>query len=116
RLGVIDPFDCASLEGLRQELVTTLDDHLARITVVPRVIHGEPFHFMRSRLIEVPTGLEARTLAEFAECLKRVDASSIYWHTVEARMRRQKKHGEFAHWIADQCKRDELAEEIGRLS
>ena len=116
RLGVIDPYDSPTLEALRQELVTTLDDHLARITVVPRVIHGEPFHFMRSRLIEIPTGLEARTLEELERGFARVDSSSIYWHTVEARMRRDHPHGEFAHWVEDQLGEPELAARIAKLS
>ena len=116
RLGVIDPYDCASLEALRHELVTTLDDHLARITVVPRVIHGEPFHFMRSRLVAVPAGLEARSLEEFEQALGRVDNSSIYWHTVEARMRRNHPQGEFAHWVEDQLGDAALATQLARLS
>ena len=116
RLGVIDPYDLPNLEGLRQELVTTLDDHLSRITVVPRVIHGEPFYFMRSRLVEIPTGLEARDLVELGECLARVDSSSIYWHTVEARMRRNHPQGEFAHWISDQLGDRALAASVARLS
>lgn len=116
RLGVIDPFDLPNLEGLRLELVTTLDDHLSRIGVVPRVIHGEPFHFMRSRLVEVPTGLEARTLDELQACLERVDSSSIYFHTVEARMRRDHPEGEFALWVADQLGLPALAAKIARLT
>jgi hypothetical protein len=116
RLGAIDPFDSPTLEALRHELVTTLDDHLARITVVPRVIHGEPFHFMRSRLIAVPTGFAARDLGEFERCLESVDASSIYWHTVEARMRRNTPRGDFTQWVVDQCGRPELGDAMARLS
>jgi hypothetical protein len=77
RLGVIDPFDFPNLEALRQELVTTLDDHLSRINIVPRVVHGEPFHFMRSRLIEIPSGFEATDLESFAASLGRRDTSTI---------------------------------------
>jgi hypothetical protein len=116
RLGIIDPYDVPTLEALRQEIGTTLDDHLARITVVPRVIHGEPFHFMRSRLVAIPTGLDARTLEELEQALARVDASSIYWHTVEAHMRRGHPGGEFALWIREQLGLPELAARVARFS
>ena len=116
RLGVIDPFDFANLEMLRQELVSTLDDHLSRISVVPRVIHGEPFHFMRSRLIEIPSGFEAHDLETFADALGRVDASSIYYHTVEARLRKGVSEGDFARWLGDQLHEKTLTAKIARLS
>jgi hypothetical protein len=116
RLGIIDPFDFQGLEALRQELVTTLDDHLAHISVVPRVIHGEPFHFMRARLIEIPSGIEATDLDSFADALARVDTSSIYYHTVEARLRKGVPEGDFSRWIRQALKDDALATKIARLS
>ncbi len=116
RLGIIDPFDFPNLEALRQELVTTLDDHLSHINVVPRVIHGEPFHFMRSRLIEIPSGFEATDLESFADALGRVDTSSIYYHTVEARLRKGVPEGDFARWIGSALGARELAGRFARLS
>ena len=116
RLGVIDPFDFTNLEALRQELVTTLDDHLSHISVVPRVIHGEPFHFMRARLIEIPSGFEATDVDTFADALGRVDASSIYYHTVEARLRKGVPEGDFARWLRDNAGIDPLAAQVARLS
>ncbi len=116
RLGIIDPFDFGNLEELRMELVTTLDDHLSRISVVPRVIHGEPFHFMRSRFIEIPSGFAAHDVATFEQALARVDASSIYYHTVEARLRKGVPEGDFARWLGDQVSSHELGAKIAKLS
>src|SRR5215467_7687330 len=65
RLAVVDPFEFKSLESLREELISIIDDHLARTPIVPRVIFGEPFHFSQSRILEVPTELKAWTLQEF---------------------------------------------------
>jgi hypothetical protein len=116
RLGVIDPFDFQSLEALRLELVTTLDDHLSRIGIIPRVIHGEPFYFMRSRLIEIPAGQVAVDLESFEDALSHVDASAIYYHTVEARLRKGVTEGDFARWLGDQLHMKELALRVGRFS
>ena len=43
RLAVIDPFESATVEELREELVTVIHDHLLRLPSVPRVEFGEPF-------------------------------------------------------------------------
>lgn len=88
RLAVVDPFDFADVELLRADLITIIDTHLGSLQTVPRVDYGEPFHFMRSALIEVPTGLTAITLQEFRDGLARVDASAIYYHFYETPRRR----------------------------
>ena len=75
KLGILDPYDFESLEALRTEIVNIIDEHLSQLQIIPRVVYGEPFHFMQSRIIEVPTGLEARTLTEFRKILATVDAS-----------------------------------------
>ncbi len=84
RLAVVDPFDFLDIELLRAELSAIIDRHLASLSAVPRVDSGEPFHFMRSVLIEVPTGVTASTLQEFREGLAQVDASAIYYHFCES--------------------------------
>lgn len=87
RLAVIDPFDFANVEQLRAELMSIIDNHLTALQTVPRVDYGEPFHFMRSALIEVPTGIAARNLREFRDALERVDTSAIFFHFYESSLR-----------------------------
>lgn len=88
RLAVVDPFGFSDIELLRAELSTIVDSHLASLPSVPRVDYGEPFHFMRSVLIEVPTGVATATLREFRDGLARVDASAIFYHFYESARRR----------------------------
>jgi len=85
------------------------------LQIIPRAIYGEPFHFMQSRIIEVPTGLEARTLTEFREILATADASVVYYHTFEAILRLGRRRGDFALWIEEQLALPELAEKISKL-
>src|SRR5215470_15324927 len=99
RLAVVDPFEFRTLEDLREELVSIVQDHLRQLSSVPRVEFGEPFYFQQSRIIEVPLGLSAATLAEFRDGLAAVDASAIYFHMVEARTRLGRRPGDFARWI-----------------
>lgn len=116
RLAVVDPFDFADLEQLREELISIVSDHLGHLPIAPRVSYGEPFHFIQSHVIEVPTGHEARTLAEFRDFLAEVEASAIYYHTVLARARLGRGSGDFAEWLRRSLGRDDLAARFERTS
>jgi len=115
KLGILDPYDFENLEALRIEIVNIIDEHLSQLQIVPRVVYGEPFHFMQSRIIEVPTGLEARSLKEFREILAGVDASAVYYHNFEAILRLGRRMGDFALWIEEQLELPQLAQEISRI-
>ena len=115
RLAVVNPFEFASLEALREELATVVHDHLRRLRLVPRVESGEPFHFQQSYIVEVPLGRPATTLTEFRDGLAGVDNSAIYFHMVEARARLGRRSGDFAEWIRHSLGHAELAEKIERI-
>ena len=63
RLAVVNPFEFASLEDLREELASVIHDHLVRLSSVPRVELGEVFYFQQSHIVEVMLGPGAETLA-----------------------------------------------------
>jgi hypothetical protein len=115
RLAVINPFEFATLEDLRDELMSAVHDHLVRLSTVPRVEFGEAFHFQQSHIVEVPLGAAARTLPEFRDGLAEVDASAIYFHMVEARARLGRRSGDFAEWIRTSLGLPALAERIERI-
>lgn len=115
KLGVLDPYDFENLESLRSEIVSIIEEHLSQLTFVPRVTYGEPFYFMQSRIIAVPTGLQARTLTEFREILAAVDISAIYYHIFEARLRLGKKQDDFSRWVEEQLYLPDLAAKISKF-
>jgi hypothetical protein len=115
RLGVVNPFDFRSLEDLREELCGVIDDHLSRLSTVPRVEFGDPFHFQQSHIVEVALGAPAFTLADFRSALAEVDVSAIYVHMVEARARLGRRSDDFAEWIRTSLKLPDLATRIERL-
>jgi hypothetical protein len=115
RLAVVDPFEFADLEQLREELISIVDDHLSHLSLVPRVEFGDPFDFLRSHVVEVPIGREARTLIEFRDCVADVDASALYFHMVEARGLRGRRSGDFAEWFSESLGLAELAKQVERI-
>ncbi len=116
RLAMIDPAEFADLEALRQEFVAVIDEHLRRLAIVPRVVSAEPFDFVRSTLVQIPTAIEAGTLEEFREALLEVDASAIYFHLVEARMRLGRGDNDFARWLERRLGLGTLAERVRTLN
>ena len=115
RLALVDPFEWRHLEDLREELITIIHDHLARLSSVPRVEFGETFHFQQSHIVRVPLGATARTLAEFRAGLAAVEASAIYFHMVEARARLGRPSGDFSEWLRTSLELPELAERISGI-
>jgi len=116
RLSVVDPFDFNSLEALREELISILDDHLSGLASVPRAGFGTPFYFNKSRILEVPTGVEARSLREFRDAISEVDASAIYFHVFEAHLRLQREENDFSAWIRGSLKLPDVADRIKALN
>ncbi len=116
KLGIVDPQDFADLESLRTEVVSLIEDHLSEVRSVPRIMFGEPFYFMQSRILEIPTGVKVRTLREFRDALLGVDAAVVYLHVVEARGRKGRRRNDFAAWIEEQLGMPEVAASVARLN
>jgi len=104
-----------NLEDIRSELIDIIDDHLTRIKIVPTVVYGQPFYFMKSQIIEVPTGVVVNTLDDFIEALKNVDASAIYNHIFEARLRDRQGRSDLSIWLEDAFGLKQLAEKMERI-
>ncbi len=115
RLGVVSPLDFATLEELREEILTIIDDHLSHLSIVPRLVFGEPFDFMQSHIVEVPTGATAGTLEEFRGGLATIQPSAIYYHTIESSRRLARPETDFAAWLREGLGLDRLAAAVTRV-
>lgn len=112
KLASVTPFGNKNIEDIRREILEIIDRHLSTIKTIPTVVYGQPFYFMQSKIIEIDTGIAVNNLKEFVEGLKVVDASAIYNHIFEARLRDQKGRSDFAIWIDEVLKKPQLAEKL----
>jgi hypothetical protein len=115
RLGILDPSEFEDLESLREEILSIVDDHLAGARIIPRVIFGEPFAFMQSRIVQIPAGIEASSLPELHRALEEVDISAIYFHFFEARHRVKRREYDIPLWLMEELELNELAEQIRKI-
>lgn len=112
KLATVTPSGEKNLEDIRTELIEIIDSHLSTIKIVPSVMYGQPFYFMQSRIIEVSTGITVSNLREFFEALKTVDASAVYNHVFEARLRDRRGRSDFSIWIEEVLNMKELADKF----
>ena len=112
KLAVVTPAGDKNLEDIRTELIEIIDSHLSNIKIAPSVMYGEPFYFMQSRIIEISTGITVSNLQEFFEALMTVDASSIYNHVFEARLRDRRGRSDFSIWMEEALNMKGLADKF----
>ena len=104
-----------TLEDIRLELIDIIDKHLSTLHTIPYIGYGQPFYFMKSKIIEIPTCVRVTTFDEFKEALRTVDVSAIYNHVFEARLRIRKGKSDFSLWLEEALGRQELASKIELL-
>lgn len=115
RLSAVDPFPSDSMERVREELVSTIGDHLRHLSAAPPPSQGQPFRFFRTHLVAVPTGHQARTLREFRDALAEVDASALFYHIIDGRYRPGHGRSDFVEWIDRTLGSHELAERLAHI-
>jgi hypothetical protein len=111
-LSNIDPYSFRSVGKLREELLKVADYYIVNFPSPRDVLPGEEFFFSESISFVFPTGIRARNLAEFLIALKFIDASSIYYHFYEARIRLKKEADDFSKWVDEVIGAADIAEEI----
>jgi hypothetical protein len=116
KLAMVDPFEFPDLEALREELVSVIDHHLTHLRAVPRIDRGQPFDFLQSHVLELRVGLSAATLTEFRDDLAQVDASAIYYHLFEARVRQGRRENDFSQWVRREVGLPALADRVARIN
>lgn len=113
RLAAVDVLGFSTLAELRREFLRILDEALARGPGRPAPEDGA-FHFKSAVRFSVPTGKEARTLAEFAAAVERAGPSTLYLHLYEAKLR-SGGASDFSLWLEKEMGEPELAAAVGEL-
>ncbi|MBM4432504.1 MAG: mechanosensitive ion channel family protein [Chloroflexi bacterium] len=115
RLASVDTFGFSSLGALRERLVSIIEESLETGSSLREAMPGREFHFMKSVSAIFPTPYVAHDLREFAETMRKVSLSSLYFHVFESRLRLGKGLNDFSIWTQDSLGETELGEEISRI-
>ncbi|MFZ5831199.1 MAG: DUF5752 family protein [Planctomycetota bacterium] len=99
QLGLVDPYQHASIEALREFLINLIEDHLWDKDRIPWSRPGRELHFIQSKLIAFDTGEEVATPAELTEAIERMSLRSLYFHVHEAHRRTSGQTDDFSLWL-----------------
>lgn len=116
-LASIDSMSYPTIRSLREALVATIEKALktrARLKSI-EAPEGEEFAFLKSLSFIFPTQYVAGNLEEFADCLRKVSISSIYFHMFEARLRLERPTNDFSNWLANSLDEKQPAVKIAQL-
>ena len=114
QLSNIDPYAYASIDEIRRELIRVIDEYLKAYREPREVRPGEEFFFEETVTMIYSAGILVRNLAEFLIAVRYLDASSIYYHFYEARVRLGGRD-DFSNWIEHSLNKRILAEKIRRI-
>jgi len=112
RLSNIDPYDYASVQDLRRDLITALADYLTLFPEPRDAMPGDDFHFNETVMLVFPAGVRARNLAEFLMAMKYAEGSTLYYHFYDARVRLGNKADDFSQWLEECMEKPEVARKI----
>jgi hypothetical protein len=115
RLAGIDVREVTSIAGLRQRLVEIVDSYLKGNPRSRDRTAFEPFYFSASEVVVIPTPFVARNLEEFADGIRQVSLTSIYFHFIDARLRLKLNSNDFSLWLENELDLGRVADRINRI-
>lgn len=105
QLGLVDPYQLGSADGLRAALVDAIEERLWGLERVPWCRPGLELHLVKSRLIAYDTGERITDMRALYEAIPRMSRQSLFVHIHEAFRRTQGSSDDFSCWL-EQCGAD----------
>jgi hypothetical protein len=102
RLAIINPYKMAGgFDELRTQLADIIEERLSEVSHIPWAPPGHDFQFMRAVTVVFKTGMVLETPDDLLREIPHLSLSSIYYHFVEARRRRDDRLDDFTGWLLD---------------
>jgi hypothetical protein len=99
QLGLVDPYQHASIASLRAALVNVIEERLWGLERVPWCKPGLELHLIESRVLAYNTGQQFPTPAALAEALPRLPLRALFYHMHEAHRRTRGRSDDFSDWL-----------------
>jgi small-conductance mechanosensitive channel len=115
KLANVNTIEFTSLGLLRDRLLNIIEKSAGQEAYQREAVPGREFYFLKSVSVMLPTSFAAHDLREFVEALRKISASSIYFHVFESRLRLGKGLNDFSIWLEVNMDEGELSREIARI-
>lgn len=111
----VDVREFTSVADLRTRLIEILEQYLKNNSNIAGRAAEETFYFCAADIVVLPTGIQARTIQEFTEGLRRVSVHSIHHHFIEARLRIKLMSNDFTQWLFEDAGLPEAARALNHI-
>ncbi|HZS37335.1 MAG TPA: DUF5752 family protein [Polyangia bacterium] len=111
-------FKHRTLDGLRQELMRLIGEHLIEVPAASKLAAppDREFHFLQARSVVMDCNRTARNLEELTGALAEVESSSLYFHLFETRFGGGRgRDNDFAEWIRSSMGDEDLAARVANV-
>ena len=115
QLTSLDIRDYVSLAELRSDLRRVVNDYCSANAGEAVQAAFEPFFFCETVEEEVALPLEAWTLEEFRDCVKRLPHASLQFHFITSRLRLHLSTNDFSYWLGKDLGQKELARRVDQI-
>jgi hypothetical protein len=100
RLAVIDPTEFEDIEQLRTEVIEIVEQRLDESELLAWTRADSPFHFIRTQIVVLDTGVRVDDPAEMVEAIPKMSPGGIFYHFIDARTRTDERADDFSAWLA----------------
>lgn len=98
KLSIINPADYRFMDDLRQKVVDVIEARMDdEDFVVAEVTH--PFFFISSQIVIFDTNVRIATPQELADVIPQIPVSSIFYHFIDSRRRKESGENDFSEWL-----------------
>lgn len=99
RLALIDPTEYEDLERLRAAVIDVVENRLDEQDAVPFYLHGEAFHFIKSKIVVFNTQYKMEHPRDLVKTIPFISHSSLFYHFIDARSREIQGLDDFSTWL-----------------
>jgi hypothetical protein len=115
RLAAIDVRDCTSISAVREYLTGSVESYIAGHPNSAERRAFEEFYFCESVEYAAQQDIEARTLAELEEGIRKMSGQTLHYHFINSRLRLHLQTNDFSHWMRNNLEMPELAARVDRI-
>lgn len=116
-LASIDVMSYPTIRSIREALIKKIEKGIKSRSRLRNLSapEGSEFSFLKSVSFVFTTQYIANDLKSFADCLKKISISSVYFHMFEARLRLERSTNDFSNWLAHSLGEKDIALKIAKL-
>lgn len=116
-LASVDIMSYPTIRAIREALIKTIEKAVKSRVRLKNLAapEGNEFSFLKSVSFVFSMQYIAVDLDSFADCLKQISISSVYFHMFEARLRLERATNDFSNWLANSLGEKEIALRIAKL-